>query len=333
MRAYVLNIFRAIVILANVLLPLNPVVAYAASATDSANLPARIASAPAAAAPLSPDAFLTNDDLLARYLPLADSASGAIENHTVAPPSGVAEIAPPAGLTLSAPEIVQKFGAPAANSAAIAPGNPAGTDLLPAWFALPATENADASSGTTGDLLPAWFKSDTGSDDAGTSPAMPVAPRETRSTANATIIPQVQVTVEAPPNVSEGKPGGDVYTVTVHNGSSSATASNFYITATIPALGFAYVPGSAQLVTSPGGTPIAITEGYTNPLVVWTPSPAFDLLPSATVVLTFRMTTDENATSGQRLDVNAVYDRGEHHRRARKLGHQQKSVEPKCHLW
>ncbi|MCK6625359.1 MAG: hypothetical protein L6R45_09300 [Anaerolineae bacterium] len=120
-------------------------------------------------------------------------------------------------------------------------------------------------------------------------------------------IPQVQVTVSAPANVSAGNFAGDTYTITVRNGSASTTGFNFFITATIPAAGFTYVPGSAVWISSVSGA-ITYTDSYTDPLVVWTPNITRNLLPGEVVTLTFRMTTDGSAISGQRLDANAVYE-------------------------
>ncbi|MCQ3978040.1 MAG: hypothetical protein DPW09_31835, partial [Anaerolineae bacterium] len=171
-------------------------------------------------------------------------------------------------------------------------------------------------------ILPGWFKVQENSSPA---PLLPRPPADSQSFAldssaepapaaalpplrpMAAPIPQVQVTVSAPASVSAGNFAGDTYTITVRNGSASTTGFNFFITATIPAAGFIYVPGSAVWISSASGA-ITYTDSYTDPLVVWTPNITRNLLPGEVVTLTFRMTTDGSAISGQRLDANAVYE-------------------------
>ncbi len=209
--------------------------------------------------------------------------------------------------------------APSAQAATVAP--PA--SVLPAWFAAASTDPRDnvlppwfvagqpvqpVNDRATTQLsvvLPSWFAPPAAPPVS--PPAAPVEPLNEPPSTYAAPIPGLEVTPTAPDSASAGNFYGDTYTVTIRNPCNPITGTNFYITATIPVSGFAYVEGSAIMTSSMSGA-IAVTDSYTDPLVIWTPVLAFDLHPCEVLTLTFDMTTDGNAISGQRLDVNAVYE-------------------------
>ncbi|MBU0705386.1 MAG: DUF11 domain-containing protein, partial [Chloroflexi bacterium] len=198
-------------------------------------------------------------------------------------------------------------------------------ETLPSWFAAAVSSeraktaglslcsiqpgisvDADQSAGSAlASLLPGWFGPPAGP--PGSPPAAPIEPDATAGLSLLAAIPGMEVTVTAPDNVSAGNFYGDTYTATVRNPCNPIAGTNLSITATIPASGFTYVEGSASLISAMSGT-IAIADTYADPLVTWTPLAAFDLNPCDMLTLTFRLTTDGDAVSGQRLDVNAVYE-------------------------
>ncbi|MFZ5919254.1 MAG: hypothetical protein ACOYZ7_20170 [Chloroflexota bacterium] len=207
------------------------------------------------------------------------------------------------GCVLAALQVTTSFLAvpPAASAAAPL------SAVLPAWITLTAPAAWDGA-------LPGWFASLSLDAPVDSSPpaasllpygfAPPAAPPLSPPAAP---IPGLEVTVTAPESVSAGNFYGDAYTVTIRNPCNPITATGLSITATIPASGFTYLEGSASLVSAMSGA-IAITDAYTDPLVAWTPLTPFDLNPCDILTLTFRLTTDGDAVSGQRLDVNAVYE-------------------------
>lgn len=89
------------------------------------------------------------------------------------------------------------------------------------------------------------------------------------------------------------------------------SAGLIVIQVAIPVLTAApHVASAAALPAAPltSVLPAWAIAGDADPLVVWTPVAAYDIAPCEVLTLTFRMTTDGDAVSGQRLDVNAVYE-------------------------
>ncbi len=222
-------------------------------------------------------------------------------------PSAAPDLAATAGLTLAAPAFLPA--APQRRS--ITPGSV--TPVLPAWFDRAGQDSVQPGNKETG-VLPAWFsesKPDNGQpstfDLQPTAFSLPPNTPPLRPLADP--IPQLSMEVFAPANVSAGDEavGGNTYTVTVRNGSPGTPALNFYLQATIPATGFTYIDGSASLVSSISGT-LTVTDTSAGLLVTWQPPAGFSLAPGEVVTLTFRLTTDGSAVSGQRLDVNAIYE-------------------------
>ncbi|MCP4542246.1 MAG: DUF11 domain-containing protein [Chloroflexi bacterium] len=188
-------------------------------------------------------------------------------------------------------------------------------DVVPSWFAATA-DSAPKSA------LPTWFTGGTAARVSSAPPERVLPVKQMPSVSSRDVlaaplprpltnpIPQLSIEVEAPANVSEGDEavGGNFYTVTVRNNSPSVSALNFYITATIPMTGFTYIDGSADFTSVISGVQFVV-DTPVGKVVTWRPIPSsFDLLPGDVVVLTFKMQTDGTAVSGQRLDVNAVYE-------------------------
>ena len=111
--------------------------------------------------------------------------------------------------------------------------------------------------------------------------------------------------VNAPASVSVGSASGDTYTATIHNG-GVITANGLFITGSLPALGFTFI-SSSDILSDTGA--ITHTRTYTpaNQTILFNPNVRFDLLPGATVTVTFQLSTSCAAVSGQQLRVFANY--------------------------
>ncbi|RMF02417.1 MAG: DUF11 domain-containing protein, partial [Chloroflexi bacterium] len=195
-------------------------------------------------------------------------------------------------------------GTPSAENVTLIPQAPA-APVLPGWF----TENAGSGpENQPANLilqpaalspLPNWFA----------PPAMPVAPQANPSPGLFFTIPGLDVVPEQPSGgVSAGNHFGDVYTITVSN-NSALTAYTFTMAITMPRNGFTYTVGSVSFVSSVRGV-ITVSESY-NPVtdqVTWTPNVPFNMVPGEVITINFKMTTGGDAVSGQRLDVNALYE-------------------------
>ncbi|MCG3209108.1 MAG: hypothetical protein FOGNACKC_02727 [Anaerolineae bacterium] len=183
---------------------------------------------------------------------------------------------------------------------------------LPAWFASPANPTPPVQPLIAADntsVLPGWFN---------LPPAAPVQPFAEPQAGSLAQINGLVVTPQAPPNVSAGDEavGGNFYTVTIRNG-GTATGFDFYVVASIlrdsgglqPGVGFTYVLGTVQMVSSISGTiPVNAVYVDSQKALTVTPTISFNLRPGEIVTVTLKWQTDGTALSGQRFDVDAVYN-------------------------
>jgi hypothetical protein len=188
------------------------------------------------------------------------------------------------------PALLRSAGPAAVAAAPVEPGFE--STILPAWFHKTADSDRDttpANSTAPPSVLPDWFN---------IPPARPMRAE----------IPGLAVTVDAPANVSAGDEavGGAVYTITVFNGSDGKTATVLEISATIPAIGFEYIPNSAVFHNALG-VPVPYIETMNGDTILWSPVSVINLREGETVYVTFKMQTDGTAVSGQRLNGAAVY--------------------------
>jgi len=316
MKHLLFNLFKIIVIVSNVL-PLNALVAYAAPQSASeTRLPIEYNAEKIPYARPAPSKWMPGN--LSSLLPKAPDAAA-----SAAPASRTRGLPLPGNL---AGEQVSRWAGEQVGRARPAAGTEGWADEqvssaaspLPDWFnanataAAPNNANATVGGHPSAVGLPDWFN------------ATAAAPNN----ANATVgghpsavglppmrpmfdpIPQLSMVVEAPDNVSAGDEavGGNFYTITVRNNSPSTIAYNFYIRAAIPVNGFTYV-GSANMISSTGFIALVISQSGGSPdIVTFQPNPEFNLSPGEIVTLTFKMETDGDAVSGQRLDAYAMYE-------------------------
>ncbi len=111
-----------------------------------------------------------------------------------------------------------------------------------------------------------------------------------------------------PYTISRGNTAGDVYTVTLANNSSTAATEIGLLVD--PNVGFYYLGGSAAAASSVSGTLTIVDPGTGAPDAPFTigisatpQPPEKQLLPGETITFTFRLATNANAKSGQRLEV------------------------------
>lgn len=233
-------------------------------------------------------------------LPQLTEVARRVEYRTEAAPPPAwyapANVAMPAGFIGRAAEAQGSMVADSGQGAAIAPEQP--TAFLPGWFNTPAEIVTPKSE--IANPLPAWFASP------------PLRPLEAT-------ISGLTINAMAPPLVSAGDEaiGGSVYTVVVRNTNATLTAYDLRLdvkferqigAVVTTGVGFSYVGGSVNLVSSVSGT-ITVTEQYTPSLiyVTFTPSDTFNLPPGGVATFTYKFETNGLAESGQRMDVALYY--------------------------
>ncbi|MBN1583127.1 MAG: DUF11 domain-containing protein, partial [Anaerolineae bacterium] len=100
--------------------------------------------------------------------------------------------------------------------------------------------------------------------------------------------------------------GGDFYTVTIRNDSATTAALNPYIEVHLPPLGFDFVGDLGLTDVASGTVPYTVTDAGAT--VTWTLPSTYSLAPGHQLILVFKLSTTDGTDSGQRLDVDFVYE-------------------------